>query len=77
MFRDESRVQVRAGQVFSALENVARTIVTDPKSSAEASCDIGRKRRERECEARRVRHLPTINLVGRTSGLRAAAPGKA
>ena len=28
----------------------------------------------RECEARRVRHLPTINGVGRTSELRAAAP---
>ena len=40
-------MQVRAGQVFSVLENVARTIVTDPKSSAEASCDIGRERRER------------------------------
>ena len=73
MFRNESRVQVRAGQVFSVLENVSKTIVTDPKSSVEASCDIGRKD-ERECEARRVRHLPTINGVGRTSGLRAAAP---
>ena len=47
VFRNESRVQVRAGQVFSALENVSRTIVTDPKSSVEASCDIGRERRER------------------------------
>ena len=47
MFRNESGVQVRAGQVFSALENVSRTIVTDPKSSVEASCDIGRERRER------------------------------
>ena len=48
MFRNESRVQVRAGQVFSALENVSRTVVTDPKSSVEASCDIvGRERRER------------------------------
>ena len=53
MFRNESRVQVRAGQVFSALENVSRTIVIDPKSSAEASCDIGRERRERERERER------------------------
>ena len=40
VFRNESWVLVRAGQVFSALENVSRTIVTDPKSSAGASCDI-------------------------------------
>ena len=77
MFRDESRVQVRAGQVFSALENVARTIVTDPKSSAEASCDIGRERRER---VRGEKSAPSSNYQRGWENervLRAAAPGGA
>ena len=46
MFTSKSREQIRAGQVFSTLEDVSRTFVTVPTFPVEARCDNGLAKNE-------------------------------